>query len=92
MIIDDKVLERLEQLSAIEIDESKKDELKAQLSEILDFVENLNAVKIPPNLTPKATQTPLREDVVAHSDVADEILKNAPKREERFFIVPKIIE
>jgi len=42
MQIDDSVLAKLEKLSHLRIDESKKEEVKAQLSGILNYIDNLN--------------------------------------------------
>lgn len=92
MIIDDKLLEKLENLSAIKIDDDKKENIKGELSDILNFVENLNKLDIKENLNIQKFDTPLREDEVISSDVADLVLEEAPKESERFFIVPKIVE
>lgn len=92
MIIDDKLLKRLENLSAIAITEDKKEEIKAQLSEILNFVENLNKLDLPDNIPHKNARTHLREDIPNDTKIADDVLENAPKTQERFFVVPKIVE
>lgn len=90
MIIDDKLLEKLEHLSALKVE--NKEQIKGQISEILSFVENLNALKIDENITKDSAKTPLREDTIKQSEVIESILENAPNAENRFFIVPKIIE
>ncbi|CAA6812475.1 MAG: Unknown protein, partial [uncultured Campylobacterales bacterium] len=41
-MIDDKLLARLEKLSNLKIEDSKREEFKNQLEEIVGFVENLN--------------------------------------------------
>lgn len=92
MIIDDALLKKLEHLSAIEVEESKKDEIKSQLSEILDFVENLNTLSLPSEIPSQSEATILRDDVVHNANIADSVLENAPNANERFFIVPKIVE
>jgi aspartyl-tRNA(Asn)/glutamyl-tRNA(Gln) amidotransferase subunit C len=33
-----------------------------------------------------------RPDVVTEGDIADEIVANAPQREDHFFVVPKVVE
>lgn len=96
MKIDDKLLERLEKLSSLKINDDKKEEVKNQLGEILDFVDNLNSIdisEIEATFTTLKGGTRLEEDVaVSQKEIADKILKNAPKSEDNFFIVPKIIE
>lgn len=92
MIIDDKLLGKLENLSAIKIDDDKKENIKNELSEILNFVENLDKVDLGEGVSMQKFDTPLREDEPILSSVSDHILSNAPKASERFFIVPKIVE
>ncbi|MGX3011237.1 Asp-tRNA(Asn)/Glu-tRNA(Gln) amidotransferase subunit GatC [Helicobacter sp. 23-1044] len=92
MQIDDKLLEKLEKLSALKVPEDKKEAIKGQISEILNFVENLNAVDLSAEIPHKSAKTPMREDTPRKSEVVESILKNAPKAEGGFFIVPKIIE
>ena len=33
-----------------------------------------------------------REDVVTDGDIADDVVANAPAREDHFFVVPKVVE
>ena len=42
MQIDDTLLNKLEKLSALQINDEKRDEIKKQLSEIVSFVDVLN--------------------------------------------------
>lgn len=92
MLIDDKVLKKLEILSAIEIDEDKKEAVKQELSDILNFVENLNELEVPADINIQSDATPIREDQPIKSNIANQVLKNAPKSSDGFFIVPKIVE
>ena len=96
MQIDDKVLAKLEKLSHLRIDENKKEEVKAQLSGILDYIENLNELDTESLCVSFSTLdggTPLRSDTPREStDIAENILKNAPQVSDDFFIVPAIIE
>lgn len=90
MKVDDKLLEKLENLSALKVE--NKDEIKGQISEILNFVENLNSLNLDKKNTKDSAKTPLREDIPKQSEVIESLLQNAPNAENRFFIVPKIIE
>lgn len=96
MTIDDQLLARLSKLSSLTIDESKKESLKSELSDIVNFVENLNEVDVEGISATFSTiegGTALREDVVSGSgDLAGHVLANAPKSENGSFVVPKIIE
>lgn len=95
MQIDEKLLSKLENLSALKIDDKKRSDVIVELSEIVNFVEKLNELDLKELDVAVSTikgGTPLREDKSSQSDVIDRILSEAPKRDERFFIVPKIIE
>ncbi|QKF76437.1 Asp-tRNA(Asn)/Glu-tRNA(Gln) amidotransferase subunit GatC [Arcobacter defluvii] len=96
MTVDDKLIAKLEKLSSLEVDDSKKEKLKSELADIINFVENLNDIDvshIEATFTTIEGGTPLREDVsVQNLELSNQILKNAPKSEDGYFIVPKIIE
>ncbi len=96
MKIDQKILKKLEILSSIEIKAEKRDKTIENLSEIVGFVENLNELDLTDKDASFATLeggTPFREDEpFQNSEVIEIILQNAPKKEDSFFVVPKIIE
>ena len=94
MQIDDTLLNKLEKLSALQISDEKREEVKKQLSEIVSFVDILNELDLSDEAVVSSIKggTPLREDEPRPSDVIDTILKYAPSREGHFFAVPKIIE
>jgi len=96
MQVDDALLKRLEKLSMLTIEEDKREEIIAQLSGIVDFVDNLselNTENVDENFAMNASGTPTREDKAAcDSLISSDILENAPRSEDHFFIVPKIIE
>lgn len=96
MTIDVALLNRLTKLGGITLEEEKLEETKSHLSEIVDFVENINKLDldgIPASFNPLDSKLPMREDIVeSEPQIAKDILKNAPSAEDNFFIVPKIIE
>lgn len=96
MQVDDALLTRLEKLSFLTVDASKRAEIVAQLSGIVDFVDNLselNTENVDDKFAMNESGTPIREDKSACDiNVNDDILEHAPRSEEHFFIVPKIIE
>lgn len=96
MTIDVALLNRLTKLGGITLQEEKLEETKSHLSEIVDFVENINKLDldgIPASFNPLDSKLPMREDIVeSKPQIAKDILKNAPSAEDNFFIVPKIIE
>ena len=96
MTIDNTLLEKLEKLSALQISEDKKEEIKSQLSDILEYIENLNELDTSSYDSFFSTLeggTPLREDItITNPEVPRSILEHAPVAEDNFFIVPAIIE
>lgn len=96
MVVDDALIDRLAKLSSLEIDDSKREDLKENLGEIINFVENLNEIdvsNIDATFTTVEGGTPLREDIAKQDlELSSHILKHAPKSEDGYFIVPKIIE
>jgi len=96
MQIDDTVLAKLEKLSHLRIDESKKEEVREQLSGILSYIENLNELDtelLPASFSTLEGGTPLRKDIPRESNtLSKDILAKAPQSSDDFFIVPAIIE
>jgi len=96
MQINDALLARLETLSQLAIPEEKKESIKEELSEIVNFVEVLNTLDVSHVSATYSTLeggTPMREDTPSNDpDIAKGILSHAPKAQDGYFIVPKIIE
>ena len=96
MTVDDKLIEKLAKLSSLEISDERKESLKSELGDIINFVENLNEIDVTDIEATFSTiegGTPLRDDVAKQDlELSNHILKNAPKSEDGYFIVPKIIE
>jgi len=96
MQINDEVLAKLEKLSHLRVEESKKDEIKEQLTGILDYIENLNELNtddLSPTFSTLDGGTPMRADTPREENtIAKDILSNAPQSKDDYFIVPAIIE
>lgn len=96
MTVDDNLIAKLSKLSSLDIDDSKKENLKKELADIINFIENLNEIdvsKIDATFSTIEGGTPLREDVAKQDlELSNHILKHAPKSEDGYFVVPKIIE
>ena len=96
MQIDNTVLEKLEKLSHLKIDDSKKEAVIAQLSGILNYVDNLNELDtetLDASFSTLEGGTPLRDDSPREAnDIAKDILSHAPQAKDDFFIVPAIID
>jgi len=95
MSIDKETARKVAHLARIEVAEEALEPLAGALSNILDFMEQLNEVDID-GVEPMTSVTPMdlkkREDVVSDGGYADRILANAPDTREGFFAVPKVVE
>jgi len=86
---------RIARLARIAEPADRLESLTNELNGILDWVEQLNEVDVDgvePMTTPVQTPLPQRVDDISDGGKRDEILKNAPKAEEGFFVVPKSVE
>ncbi len=96
MTVDDKLIDKLAKLSSLEIEDSRRETLKSELADIINFVENLNEIdvsNIEATFSTIEGGTPLREDVAVQDlELSNHILQHAPKSEDGYFIVSKIIE
>ncbi len=95
MSVDSAVVRRIAHLARIAVDENEVERLRGELNAILSFVETLGEVDVE-GVEPIASVLPMqmkkRADVVTDGGIADDILANAPVREDHYFVVPKVIE
>lgn len=95
MSIDTAVVTRIAHLARIKVAEADKPQLAGQLSNILDFVAQLNEVDVTgvaPMTGCQDMALRLRADVVTDGGDAEAVLANAPNRAADFFVVPKVVE
>ena len=95
MKIDKKTTLKIAKLSRIRIDDSEIGEFSSQLSNILDWVEQLNEVNtdnVEPLNNVNMSDLPLRTDIENTNDISKYILSNAPEKIENYFIVPKVVD
>ena len=83
-------------LARLSFDEAELEGFISQLNEILGYIEKLDELDttgVPPTSHMFFSKTPMREDVVRRqpSPIA-ELLENAPRRHENFYVVPRVIE
>jgi aspartyl-tRNA(Asn)/glutamyl-tRNA(Gln) amidotransferase subunit C len=88
-------VEYVARLARIELTDDQKNTLTSQLSSILGHIEKLNELDtegVEPTFHVLEVTNVFREDEVCPSLPVEEVLKNAPARDDGFFKVPKIIE
>ncbi|MCL4126965.1 UNVERIFIED_CONTAM: hypothetical protein GTU68_044924 [Idotea baltica] len=86
---------KVARLSRIAVAEDKLEGLAGELNGILGWIDQLNEVDVEgvePMTSVVETKLDLREDVVTDGNKQDEILANAPKSDDGFFVVPKAVE
>jgi aspartyl-tRNA(Asn)/glutamyl-tRNA(Gln) amidotransferase subunit C len=95
MTIDLKTIKHISKLSRISVDEAKAEKLAGDLNSIFKFIEKLNELKtdnVEPLTSVAETTLRLRGDEVKSENIKEEIIKNSPKENKDFFVVPKVVE
>ncbi len=95
MTIDLKTVKHISKLARISIEDEKAKKLAGDLNSIFEFIEKLNKLntdKVEPLTSIAETTLKLRNDEVKSENIRDQILKNSPKENKDFFVVPKVIE
>jgi aspartyl-tRNA(Asn)/glutamyl-tRNA(Gln) amidotransferase subunit C len=95
MSVDADTVRRIAHLARIKVSDAEVPHLQGELNAILSFVEQLSEVDIS-GVEPMTSVMPLemkkRADVVNDGEIPDDIVANAPATENRFFLVPKVVE
>ena len=96
MLIDKKITKKIAFLARIELNDKEEEEFSKDLSNILQWMEDLKKVDVK-NIEPirnvNDSQLFEREDLDFSKTIdQDQILSNAPKKNGKFFTVHKVIE
>jgi aspartyl-tRNA(Asn)/glutamyl-tRNA(Gln) amidotransferase subunit C len=95
MSVDQATVRRIARLARIAVTDEEVPHLQGELNAILGFVEQLNEVNVD-GVEPMTSVTPMamkkRPDIVDDGNNAERVLKNAPVREDGYFVVPKVVE
>ena len=82
-------------LARLHLAEDDLDRYTGELSNILSFIEQMNAVDtrdVIPMAHPLDMGQPLRADVISEQDRREEYQENAPAVRDGLYLVPKVIE
>ena len=94
MEIDEKLLNRLEKLSNIDLKESEKELIKNDLNDLLKYMEileNVDTEGIEEMVSPiKINNSILRQDQVKTFENIEDIIKNFPERKDNLLRIPGI--
>jgi len=99
MSIDKETVRKVAHLARIELPEDRLEPMAQELSGIMGWIEQLNEVDIDGVEAMASTvevALPMRDDVLAQGPTGggqpENIVANAPKTEDHFFVVPKVVE
>ena len=95
MKIDHILVDRLAELSKLELDESSKETMKQDLQKIFDMMDKLNELNVDgvqPLIYMSDEVNVLRLDEVKGQVSREDALLNAPQHDSDFFKVPKVIK
>jgi len=91
-----ELIDKLARLSRLSFaDDNEKEKIRQDLNKILQFVDELSEVNtdgIEPLIFINEDTNVLREDVVVHNLMQADALKNAPLKNEEYFLVPRVIK
>jgi aspartyl-tRNA(Asn)/glutamyl-tRNA(Gln) amidotransferase subunit C len=85
MRVDETTVRRIARLARIKISDAEAKGLEAELTGILNWVEQLNSVDT------SAVEPMTRVVPIELKERAD-VIKNAPMVEDHYFVVPKVVE
>ena len=95
MSIDLKTVKHISKLSRISIEDEKAKKLEKDLNSIFKWIEQLNQLNtdnVEPLTSIAETTLRLRKDQIISKNIREDILKNSPKDNKDYFVVPKVVE
>jgi aspartyl-tRNA(Asn)/glutamyl-tRNA(Gln) amidotransferase subunit C len=95
MAIDIDTVRRIARLARLAEPEEHLPALAKELESIMAWIEQLNEVDIDgvePMTSAVDSTLPMRADLVTDGGNASRVLANAPRSEDGFFVVPKVVE
>ena len=95
MSVDKDTVRRIARLARIAVPDARLEPMAAELNGIFQWVEMLaevNVEGVPAMTSVVAQKLKWRRDEVSDGGQADALMANAPQGEDRFFIVPKVVE
>lgn len=94
--VDKKIVEDIAQLARLELTDAEEQKYQKELSAILGYIDVLNEVDttvVEPAAQVTGLLTVMREDKKVASELSrDEILKNAPQKQDGYIKVKSVLE
>jgi len=88
-------VKKIARLSRLHVADDRLQDLADELNGILGWIEQLGEVDVDgvePMTSAVAIDAPMRADAVTDGGKRDDVLKNAPKSDDGFFVVPRSVE
>ena len=95
MKIDNKLITELARLAKLNFDEKSSQEMQEDLNKIIGFVDKLSEIDtkdVEPLIYLSDEVNVLRKDDTIENISQEEALKNAPKKDSDYNLVPKVID
>ena len=95
MAIDLKTIKHISKLARISVNDEKAKKLEKDLNSIFKWIEKLNELntdEVEPLTSISETTMRLRKDKITSKNIREDILKNSPKDNKDYFVVPKVVE
>ena len=94
-MISEETITYVAALAKLELSEDEKEKAKGDLGKILGYIDTMNEVDTS-DIEPMSHAFPLknvfREDIVTNGDDRENMLRNAKRKKDRSFMVPKTVE
>jgi aspartyl-tRNA(Asn)/glutamyl-tRNA(Gln) amidotransferase subunit C len=94
MTVDAETLQKIAHLARLEVRPDEEADLLMSLNSVLSWMAQLNELDttgVEPLIHLSEEENVLREDVVAHQLPREQALQNAPRHDDQFFQVPKVL-
>ncbi len=95
MTLSTEDIRNIAKLAKLQINEDELDQYKQDLSNILEFVEQMNQAdvdNVEPMAHPQDMMQTLRADVVTETNQREKFQQIAPATQDGLYLVPKVIE
>lgn len=90
-----EIVKKIARLSRLHVEPEQLEPLAGELNGILAWIEQLGEVDVEgvaPMTSAVDMKAPLRSDDISDGGVRDQVLANAPKSEDGFYVVPRSVE
>jgi len=88
-------VKKIARLSRLHVEPDRLEPLAEELNGILGWIEQLNEVDVEgvePMTSAVDMDAPMREDTVTVGGKREDVLANAPKADDGFYVVPRSVE